>query len=376
MVVPDTLEDARFVHNPLCAAGPKLRFYAGAVIRTDDGFALGALCVLDYRPRGIEPAQLQALRTLARQVMTLLTLRRQTREAQQLARMRGEISVALASVDSLRAILGRCAQTLVTLLDGAFARVWTLDEAAKTLVLQASAGMYTHLDGPHGRVKVGDFKIGRIARDRQPLLTNDVRHDPNIGDPAWAAREGMVAFGGHPLLVENRVVGVLGDLLAARRFRRRARRPGARRRRPRAVHRAQGRRGGVAAARADGPVPFPGSADMAQVLDHQSTLQKIASASVPPLRLCTVDLQDADGRLRRLAVSHVDPVKEGLLHTLRKRFPPSLDDPSWRRRGAAHRRAGARRGRAGCAASKAWRATPSICASCAHWRRAPCFACR
>ena len=69
--------------------------------------------------------------------------------------------------------------------------------------------MYTHLDGAHSRVKVGDFKIGRIARDRKPHLTNDVLNDPEIGDPAWARREGMVAFAGYPLIVESRVVGVL-----------------------------------------------------------------------------------------------------------------------------------------------------------------------
>ena len=77
------------------------------------------------------------------------------------------------------------------------------------LILQASAGCYTHLDGPHGRVPVGAFKIGRIARDQQPLLTNDVLHDPNIGDPAWARRENMVAFAGYPLLIDGRTVGVL-----------------------------------------------------------------------------------------------------------------------------------------------------------------------
>jgi hypothetical protein len=38
---------------------------------------------------------------------------------------------------------------------------------------------------------------------RAPHLTNNVLGDPRIGDPAWAAREGMVAFGGHPLMVES-----------------------------------------------------------------------------------------------------------------------------------------------------------------------------
>ena len=84
---------------------------------------------------------------------------------------------------------------------------WRL--AQDVLALRASAGLYTHLDGPHARVPVGQFKIGRIAQSRQPLLTNDVATDPNISDPEWAKREGMVAFAGYPLLADGRTVGVL-----------------------------------------------------------------------------------------------------------------------------------------------------------------------
>src|SRR5262249_13862680 len=82
-------------------------------------------------------------------------------------------------------------------------------EAEGVLQLQASAGQYTHTDGPHGRVPVGQLKIGLIAQQRRPLLTNDVQHDARISDPEWARREGMVAFAGHPLLVQDRLVGVM-----------------------------------------------------------------------------------------------------------------------------------------------------------------------
>jgi anti-anti-sigma regulatory factor len=69
--------------------------------------------------------------------------------------------------------------------------------------------MYTHLDGAHGRVPVGKFKIGLIAAERRPHLTNSVVGDPRVGDQEWARREGMVAFAGYPLLIEDRLVGVL-----------------------------------------------------------------------------------------------------------------------------------------------------------------------
>jgi len=122
----------------------------------------------------------------------------------------GDVLAAMVSEASLPELLQRCAEALVKRLDMAFARVWLLDDAGETLELQASAGLYTHLDGTHARVPVGAYKIGWIAEHRIPHLTNDVPGDPRVGDPDWARREAMVAFAGYPLLVGDQLVGVLG----------------------------------------------------------------------------------------------------------------------------------------------------------------------
>ena len=74
LVVPDTLEDERF--KPLVTGGRRVRFYAGAPLVTPEGHALGTICVLDFIPRTPSPAQLDALRALAHQVVSLLELRR------------------------------------------------------------------------------------------------------------------------------------------------------------------------------------------------------------------------------------------------------------------------------------------------------------
>jgi signal transduction histidine kinase len=126
-----------------------------------------------------------------------------------LARLSAEVSGILAGSEPLGELLQRAAAALVRHLDAALVRVWTLDESERVLELQASAGRYSHLDGSHGRVPVGARKIGRIAEERAPHLTNDVPGDPWIEDPAWARREGMVAFAGYPMIVEERLVGVL-----------------------------------------------------------------------------------------------------------------------------------------------------------------------
>lgn len=123
--------------------------------------------------------------------------------------VRADVSAALAAENTLKEILQCCAEAVVRHLDAAFARIWVVTKDGRSLELQASAGMYTHLDGGHRLVPVGHLKIGVIAQERAPHLTNDVINDPRISDPEWARAEGIVAFAGFPLLAGGRVVGVL-----------------------------------------------------------------------------------------------------------------------------------------------------------------------
>jgi diguanylate cyclase (GGDEF)-like protein len=75
MVVEDASVDQRFAHNPLVTGDPGIRFYAGAPMLTASGAALGTVCVIDSVPRKLEPAMLEALKALSRQVMAQLELR-------------------------------------------------------------------------------------------------------------------------------------------------------------------------------------------------------------------------------------------------------------------------------------------------------------
>ncbi len=127
--------------------------------------------------------------------------------------VRADVSMAFGKEGSLKTILGECSEAIVRHLDAAFARIWTLSDDGKTLELQASAGMYTHLDGPHSHIPMGQFKIGMIAQERKPHLTNDVLNDPRISDRAWAEKEGMASFAGYPLSVGDRTDRRAGHVL-------------------------------------------------------------------------------------------------------------------------------------------------------------------
>src|SRR5438876_2929725 len=96
--------------------------------------------------------------------IVLVVEERQGRQVRHAA-LRADVGVALGESTTIRDMLQRCCAALVQHLDAAFARVWTLDEAAAVLELRASAGLYTHIDGAHGRVPVGQFKIGLIAQE-------------------------------------------------------------------------------------------------------------------------------------------------------------------------------------------------------------------
>lgn len=78
--VRDTTLDERFCGNPLVTGTPHLRYYAGAVLESSEGLALGTLCVLDYQSRQLTDTQKEALSLLARQVMTTLELRLSRRQ--------------------------------------------------------------------------------------------------------------------------------------------------------------------------------------------------------------------------------------------------------------------------------------------------------
>ena len=125
--------------------------------------------------------------------------------------LHAEIHAAFSGLteSALQPILQLTADSIVRYLEAAFARIWTINAQGNMLELQASAGQYTRLDGEHARVPVGELKIGLIAQERKPHLTNDVQNDGRISHPEWAKREGMVAFAGYPLVVDGRLVGVL-----------------------------------------------------------------------------------------------------------------------------------------------------------------------
>lgn len=159
-VIPDTRADARLACNPLVAAEPGLRFYAGHLLTSREGVPLGTLCVLDHRPRpDLEEAQRSALAALARQVMTQLELRRALREQQDLLAQKELLFMELNHrvKNSLQIIAA-----LIQLQSAA-----VTDERARGQLAQARrrvltvAELHNHLYGP---ADVREVELGAYLR--------------------------------------------------------------------------------------------------------------------------------------------------------------------------------------------------------------------
>ncbi|MCJ2083506.1 PAS domain S-box protein [Methylobacterium sp. J-090] len=80
LCIPDASHDQRFVGNPLVTGEPGLRFYAGALLKTAEGYPVGTVCVLDTKPHDLTERQRKGLMRLARQAMGQMELRRTLRE--------------------------------------------------------------------------------------------------------------------------------------------------------------------------------------------------------------------------------------------------------------------------------------------------------
>jgi PAS domain S-box-containing protein len=141
-----------------------------------------------------------------------VTSRKQAEEATRLrARldaMHSQIGAVLVQSQEFNPMMQQCAEALLRGLGAAFARIWMIEADTDTLVLCTSVGLYTHLDGSHARVKVGERKTGRIAATRKPLETNSFVSETGV-DMEWAKTQGIVSFGGYPLVVQDRLVGVV-----------------------------------------------------------------------------------------------------------------------------------------------------------------------
>jgi two-component sensor histidine kinase len=168
MEIEDTLADRRMADNSLCTGEPGLRFYAGALLKTEDGLPLGTLCVLDYRSRRLDDFQRRSLKVIARQVMKQLDLRRALKAQNTLVKeIDHRVKNSLQSVSSLVALqrMRSKDEHVRAALDEVAARLQTISLVHDELSLAGASetvdlGRYLdRLGGLLARNASGDVKV-------------------------------------------------------------------------------------------------------------------------------------------------------------------------------------------------------------------------
>lgn len=145
-IIEDTLLDARFCDNPLCLDEPRLRFYAGMCLETEDGLPIGTLCVLDRVPRTLTGLQKKFLTVFGHQVMAQMRLSQQLQRAELLQQeVDHRVKNSLASITSVLSLQERLSSNLSVKseLKKARDRIWSVNSVHEQL---HASGQTTHLD--------------------------------------------------------------------------------------------------------------------------------------------------------------------------------------------------------------------------------------
>ncbi|MEM9447763.1 MAG: LuxR C-terminal-related transcriptional regulator [Cyanobacteria bacterium P01_E01_bin.6] len=107
------------------------------------------------------------------------------------------------------AIARQVTEALVSRFPCAFTRIWLVEPDQSSLRLVASSGLYTHINGFFSRVPMGAYKVGKIAQNRMPFLSNHLADESWVKDREWAIQNKIQGFAGYPIVAGDRVLGVL-----------------------------------------------------------------------------------------------------------------------------------------------------------------------
>ncbi len=187
--------------------------YAGAPIRLDDK-VIGFINLDGAKPNMFTDDHARRLQAFADQAAVAIKNAQLFGQTEQRAAYLAALNDASNRVARWGLDLDGVLQAIVTLLvervGVALARIWLTDDDGEYLILRASAGLHSRLDGDHAHLRVADNPghIGQIAREREPVLLNQIQGLTSF-DQEWAQTHGLVSFAGYPLRKNNHLVAVL-----------------------------------------------------------------------------------------------------------------------------------------------------------------------
>lgn len=129
-------------------------------------------------------------------------------EQARLAAFGAEVGLALTRRDSLDSILGCCAKAMAQFLNASVAQLWTFD--ARESVFQPRAAAGPLVEAQKGDQKPSQVKLNlEVLARGEPILIKQLAGDERVADQEWVKRNGLVAFAACPLILEDKLVGLM-----------------------------------------------------------------------------------------------------------------------------------------------------------------------
>ena len=121
-----------------------------------------------------------------------------------------EIGSASIYTNTLDELIQASVESLWRHLSINFAHIWTINTFGNGLDSQASAGQFNSADSDRLRNLIGKDKILFIAQGMfQSLVTDQILASLTRSDQLWLESKGIMAIEGYPLMVKERVIGVM-----------------------------------------------------------------------------------------------------------------------------------------------------------------------
>jgi len=196
LVIPDAGKDEHFSSHPQVTGKRAVVFYVGVVLKTSDGVALGTLCAIDHSPRDVTVEELDALRTLAANVVSHLESRILSRE---LADATQRLDAAAANRDEFLAMLAHELRAPLAPINTA---VELLDTAGATDAQQAWARQVLRRHSRYMGQIVDNLLSASLVSVGVINLTLNVTHVKSILDQAVELSQTELSKRGHELTME------------------------------------------------------------------------------------------------------------------------------------------------------------------------------
>ncbi len=129
-------------------------------------------------------------------------------EQARLAAFGADVGLALTRCDSLDVILERCAKAMAQYLNAALAQIFTFDQTKKIFEPHGAAGPVHERNRASHKSPAVRLETGLLTKGK-PILIKQLLDDERLVDQEWVQREGLVSFAAYPLLLEDKLVGLM-----------------------------------------------------------------------------------------------------------------------------------------------------------------------